>query len=346
MDKLLLPVPTAAPAAPVAPVAAGGGVSATTVTLIIAGIIVTAGLVAIIVLATQEKPSIFGESALSLFNKSGDPWYPVRVELIRIFPDPNWDDGSLAPVCVRLAWHSSATYNSYTGQYGSWGGATMRFPPEKTDPDNKGLDLVMQRLEPLKQKFEWASYGDIYTFAGVVAISVLGGPSVKWWPGRVDTNDRNRVPPNGFLPDGALGNQVPKNGGSAPGVLHMRAVFSRLQCSDAEAIALMIGGHAIGRMHKDRSGFEGRWSHTPLVFSNNYAKALLNLKFTSERSPAGKLQFKDSSDKELTFMPIEMAILTDDTYRNWLVRFNLDPGFFYATFSRAYSKILDNGRPK
>lgn len=50
----------------------------------------------------------------------------------------NWDDGSLGPLLVRLAWHASGTYDLKTRTGGSNGG-TMRFVPESTDAANAGL---------------------------------------------------------------------------------------------------------------------------------------------------------------------------------------------------------------
>lgn len=50
-----------------------------------------------------------------------------------------YDDGSVGPVLVRLAWHASGTYDLKTKTGGSEGG-TMRFFTEATDPANAGLD--------------------------------------------------------------------------------------------------------------------------------------------------------------------------------------------------------------
>jgi cytochrome c peroxidase len=63
----------------------------------------------------------------------------VRQEIVRILNKPGWDDGSLGPVFVRLAWHASGTYDKRTNTGGS-NGATMRYHPESTDPANAGLD--------------------------------------------------------------------------------------------------------------------------------------------------------------------------------------------------------------
>ena len=45
---------------------------------------------------------------------------------------------------------------------------------------------------------------DLWTLSGVVAIEEMGGPTINWKPGRVDTNDQSKVPPNGRLPDATL----------------------------------------------------------------------------------------------------------------------------------------------
>lgn len=46
--------------------------------------------------------------------------------------------------------------------------------------------------------------------------------------------------------------------------------------TDREMVALIGGGHAMGRCHKDRSGFEGPWTNRPISFTNLYFKELLD----------------------------------------------------------------------
>lgn len=38
--------------------------------------------------------------------------------------------------------------------------------------------------------------------------------------------------------------------------------------TDREMVVLIGGGHAIGRCHKDRSGFDGPWTNSPIGMSN------------------------------------------------------------------------------
>lgn len=186
--------------------------------------------------------------------KAGD-YAAVRADIADILNDTNWDDGSLGPVFVRLAWHASGTYDKKSKTGGSEGG-TMRYAPESTDGANAGLDKARAFLEPIKAKYPWISYGDLWTLAGVVAIEEMGGPTIEWKGGRVDKGPES-APPNGRLPDGA-------KGPGKDGAEHLRAVFHRMGFTDQEIVALS-GAHTLGRCHPDRSGFDGRESQLQIL---------------------------------------------------------------------------------
>lgn len=72
--------------------------------------------------------------------------------------------------------------------------------------------------------------------------------------------------PDGRLPDGAKEQS------------HLRAIFGRMGFDDREIVALS-GAHALGRCHTDRSGFDGPWSFSPTVMSNDYFRLLLGEKW-------------------------------------------------------------------
>jgi catalase (peroxidase I) len=137
----------------------------------------------------------------------------VRQDIAAILKNKDWDDGSIGPVLVRLAWHASGTFDKHTKTGGS-NGATMRYKPESTDGANAGLEHARSFLEPIKKKHSWISYADLWTLAGVVAIEKMNGPIVPWKPGRSDippkvaeTQTKQVIPPNGRLPDASLGAQ-------------------------------------------------------------------------------------------------------------------------------------------
>jgi cytochrome c peroxidase len=98
----------------------------------------------------------------------------VRKAIEDVLDVEDYDDGSYGPLFVRLAWHSAGTYDKTSGTGGS-DGALMRFPPESEWGANAGLALARQALEPVKKKYPWISYGDLWTLAGVVAVESMGG---------------------------------------------------------------------------------------------------------------------------------------------------------------------------
>jgi catalase (peroxidase I) len=94
----------------------------------------------------------------------------VCSDIVKLIEDnKSYEDGSIGPLLVRLAWHACGTFDLKTKTGGS-DGATMRFYPEASDSANNGLDLARALLEPLKLKYPGISYGDLWTLAGVVAI--------------------------------------------------------------------------------------------------------------------------------------------------------------------------------
>jgi hypothetical protein len=86
----------------------------------------------------------------------------VRKAVAAILDKEGYDDGSLGPVFVRLAWHASGTYDKVSKTGGS-NGATMRFKPESEDGANAGLALAREALEPIKKQFPAISYADLWT---------------------------------------------------------------------------------------------------------------------------------------------------------------------------------------
>ncbi|KAJ3339809.1 L-ascorbate peroxidase 3 [Gonapodya sp. JEL0774] len=244
---------------------------------------------------------------------------------------PGYDDGSLGPVFVRLAWHASGTYDKHTKSGGSEG-ATMRFAPEKTDPANAGLDKARAFLEPIKAKHPWISLGDLWTLAGVVAVEGMGGPTIPWTPGRVDKPEKGikaaDVPPNGRLPD------------ASQGASHIRDVFYRMGFDDRDIVALS-GAHTLGRCHTDRSGFSGPWTYSPTRFSNQYFIQLVNNTWTVKKWD-GPLQYEDPTG-ELMMLPTDLALIQDPKMKPIVEKYAKDRAAFFADFARAFGKLLELG---
>jgi len=222
-----------------------------------------------------ETTSSMPPSALK--DAKGVDWVALRKELIRVMDRPDHDDGTLGPLFIRLAWHSSGTYCAKSKTGGSCG-ATMRFPKEANDVENKGLDKARVFLEPVKKKFPGISYSDLWVFAAYVFIEESGGPKLvdRFIPGRVDKGEDEAIAP-GRLPEAEHG--VEPEGmdeeGRTPGweknAQHIRDVFYRMGINDQEIVALLCGGHVYGRCHTENSGYAGAWVEAPWQFSNEYA---------------------------------------------------------------------------
>lgn len=273
-----------------------------------------------------------GDSPLAAktFAPTKEDYQKVYDEVARLLVEKDdYDDGSYGPVLVRLAWHSSGTYDKETGTGGS-NGATMRFAPEAEHGANAGLKVARDFLEPVKAKFPWISYGDLWTLAGTCAIQEAGGPAIPWRPGRQD-QDVSACTPDGRLPDAAKDQR------------HVRDIFYRMGFNDQEIVAL-LGAHALGRAHPDRSGFDGPWDFSPTVFTNEFYKLLLSEKWV-HRKWSGPDQFTDNSSKSLMMLPTDMSLIKDKEFKKYVELYAKDNDTFFKDFSDAFVKLLELGVP-
>jgi len=237
--------------------------------------------------------------------------------------------GNSCPLAVRLAWHASGTYSKHDDTGGSYG-ATMRFPPEKEDGANAGLDIERDILQEVKRQHPDLSYADIWTLAGAHAIEIAGGPPIEHKLGRTDAQDGSACPAVGRLPDASQGAE------------HLREVFYRMGFNDEDIVALS-GAHTLGRCHKTRSGFDGPWTHEPLKFDNSYFKNLLDLEW-KPRQWDGPLQYEDPSHT-LMMLPTDLALKTDPKFKEYVVAFAKSETVFRSAFKRAYEQLLCLGCP-
>lgn len=274
----------------------------------------------------------YGASPVAAASGQRPDYRAVREDIVRLLDsNPDYDDGSYGPLFVRLAWHASGTYDKRDRTGGS-NGATMRWSPEADWGANAGLHIARQLLEPIKAKYPGLSYADLWTLAGVVAIEEMGGPKIPWRPGRTDAPSPAAVKP---LPDGRLPD-------AAQGQKHVRDIFYRMGFNDQEIVAL-IGAHAIGRCHADRSGYVGPWTRAPTSFSNEFFRELLENTWTKKRWN-GPEQYEDPTG-ELMMTPADMSILRDPEFRKWAELYAKDQDAFFRDFASAFAKLLELGVP-
>lgn len=263
------------------------------------------------------------------------------VQAVRdLLHQPDYDDGSAGPVLVRLAWHSAGTYDASTNTGGS-NGAGMRYEKEGGDPANAGLQHARAFLEPVKRRFPWITYADLWTMAAVVAIKEMGGPQIRWRGGRTDFTDDSKVPARGRLPDGSKTAD------------HLRHIFYRMGFNDQEIVALS-GAHNLGRCHSDRSGFEGKWVNNPTRFSNAYFKLLLVNDWKKKKLENGMEQYVyvdedlvDEGDteevEELMMLPTDIALIQDVSFRPWVELYAERKDVFFDHFAKVFAKLLELG---
>jgi len=253
----------------------------------------------------------------------------IRRDIAEIMEDYDWDDSSWGPVLVRLGWHASGTYCAADGTGGS-NGATMRFEPESADGANAGLDYARNKLEQIKEKYPEITYADLWILASYVAIEEMGGPRIEFKPGRTDAKDGSACPAVGRLPDAALGAD------------HVREVFYRMGFNDREIVALVGGGHAIGRCHTDRSGFDGPWTRAPTTVSNEFFARLFEEQWV-EKKWSGPKQFVDKATGKIMMLPTDMTMKSDPEFRKYSKLYYENEETFMKDFASAFKKLTELG---
>ena len=231
------------------------------------------------------------------------------------------------PILVRIAWHSSGTFDNSDNTGGSYGG-TMRFEKELNDPSNAGLRDAYTFLKPVYEQFPWISHGDLYTLAGVTAVQEAQGPKIPWKNGRVD-QPASSTPDNGRLPD------------AATDAKYVRNYFSRLNFLDDREIVALMGAHCMGKTHLRNSGFEGPWGAASNVFSNEFFVNLLNENWKLEKNEAGNKQF--NSVKGYMMLPADHSLVEDNKFEKIVKEFANNQDVFFKEFAVSYTKLLENG---
>lgn len=271
--------------------------------------------------AQAAKPS--GDKAPTL-----EDYQKVYNRIAESLEDSEFDDGSYAPVVLRLSWHSSGTYDTKTKTGGS-NGATMRFKKEASYEANAGLQNARKFLEPFKEEFPWISYSDLWTLAGVCATQEMGGPEIPWRPGREDEPESETHADN--LPDGT---EDPKR---------LRSLGERLGFNDQELTAL-VGAHAMGRCHTYNSGYDGPWTFSPTSFTNAFYTELLDTKW-APRKWDGPFQYQDP-DKQLMMLPADYAFFEDPKFKEYVKRYAESDDDWRKDFASVYSRLLELGVPE
>ncbi len=103
--------------------------------------------------------------------------------------------------------------------------------------------------------------------------------------------------------------------------------------NDQEIVAL-LGGHALGRCHSDRSGFEGPWTFSPTSVVNEFYKLLLNEKWVWKKWDGPK-QLEDKKTRSLMMLPTDYVLVTDKSFKKWVQAYANDEQLWFKEYVRS-----------
>jgi catalase-peroxidase len=272
------------------------------------------------------------------------------------------DYGHYGPFFIRMTWHAAGTYRIHDGR-GGGGEGSQRFAPLNSWPDNASLDKARRLLWPVKKKYgRNISWADLIIFAGNCAYESMGlqtfgfgfgrediwepdqifwGPEDTWLGDERYSGDRDLARPFGAVQMGLIYvNPEGPNGNPDPlaAARDIRETFARMAMNDEETVALIIGGHTVGKAHgaagadyvgpepegasiEDQglgwrntfgtgkgadtitSGLEGAWTNEPTKWDNGYLDNLYKYDYELTDSPAGAKQWKPKNPEAQDTVP-------------------------------------------
>ncbi len=273
------------------------------------------------------------------------------------------DYGHYGPLFIRMTWHAAGTYRIADGR-GGGGSGMQRFAPLGSWPDNANLDKARRLLWPVKQKYgNKISWADLIIFAGNCAYESMGFKTFGFGFGREDLWEPDEIfwgPENTWLGDerhagdgqikGPLGAdhmgliyvnpQGPGfNADPRDAAKYIRETFRRMAMNDEETVALIVGGHTVGKAHgaasdaqyvgpepegasleeqglgwKNRfgsgkgadtitSGLEGAWTNNPTKWDNEFLENLHKYDWKLTTSPAGAKQWAPTNPEAQGTVP-------------------------------------------
>jgi catalase-peroxidase len=309
------------------------------------------------------------------------------------------DFGHYGGLMIRMAWHSAGTYRTGDGRGGA-GAGQQRFAPLNSWPDNANLDKARRLLWPIKQKYgNKISWADLMILAGNVALESAGfktfgfaggrpdvwepeenvywGSESKWLDDKRYTGDRELENPLAAVQMGLIYvNPEGPNGNPDPiaAARDIRETFARMAMNDEETVALIAGGHTLGKTHGagdatlvgrepegasiEEQGLGWRskhatgkgadaitggpeviWTQTPTKWSNSFFENLFKYEWELTTSPAGAKQWKAKNAPESIPDPFDPSKKRAPTMLTTDLSLRFDP--IYEKISRRFYENPD-----
>ncbi|MGQ0594202.1 MAG: catalase/peroxidase HPI [Gammaproteobacteria bacterium] len=278
------------------------------------------------------------------------------------------DYGHYGPLFIRMSWHAAGTYRIADGRGGGGSGA-QRFAPLNSWPDNVSLDRARRLLWPVKQKYgRKISWADLLIFAGNCAYESMGFKTFGFGFGREDLWEPDEIfwgPESSWFSGGGTGDERHADGGDMRGPFgadhmgliyvnpegpggnpdpalaakYIRQTFARMAMNDEETLALIVGGHTVGKAHGAApapqyvgpepegasleeqgfgwrntfgsgkgpdtitSGLEGAWTNEPTKWDHGYLDTLHKYDWELTTSPAGAKQYRPTNPEAQGTVP-------------------------------------------
>merc|ERR1712117_365197 len=172
------------------------------------------------------------------------------------------------------------------------------------------VDLALQRLEPVFDKYDGLSWADLIIIASTTALESMGALPMPFCPGRTDVSASLAKEQSANLDP-----EIYLNPETATADL-LRESMKIMGFTDREMVVLNGGGHSIGQCHHFRSGFHGPWTHNPAKVSNEFFTLLLEEEWVLSTAPhTNKMQFQDNRTETLTMLFTDMIFRDDDRFR-------------------------------
>jgi catalase-peroxidase len=297
------------------------------------------------------------------------------------------DYGNYGGLFIRMAWHSAGTYRTGDGRGGSRSGQ-QRFAPLNSWPDNANLDKARRLLWPIKQKYgNKISWADLMILTGNVALESMGfetygfaggredvwepaldvywGMEQKWLADERYSGDRELENPLAAVQMGLIYvNPEGPNGNPDPvlAAKDIRETFGRMGMNDEETVALIAGGHTLGKTHGAgpasnvgpepeaapieeqgfgwkstyksgkgpdaiTSGLEVIWTSTPAQWSHLFFFNLFENEWELTKSPAGAHQWEAVDPKMMVPDAFDSEKLHKPTMLTTDLSLRFDPAY-------------------
>jgi len=298
----------------------------------------------------------------------------------RFAPLDSWPDNGNLDKARRLLWPIKQKYGvniSWADLFilagnvaiESMGGPVFGFGGGRADVFEPERDIYWGSED------KWVNQGVQTRIDPAHGLEVLEGPLAAIQMGLIYVN-----------PEGPQGNPHDDEGMARD----MKETFARMAMDDEETVALTAGGHTFGKCHGNgdaatlgaapagadlaaqgfgwvsgeahggigehavTSGIEGAWTNTPVQWSENYFRLLLDYDYELVTSPAGAHQWQPIGQKEEDMAPAawdpsikvptimttaDMQLKRDPAYRKISEKFRDDPAAFRDAFARAWFKL-------